>query len=235
MLALALCTVGTLQLSAQSINLDMTTNDSTFSGLGSGLTICDDGGPSGNYQPGYDYHLSVVSSCSDMIDSSTMSEYAMYVEVGEVDLAAGDTLYIYDGSSSRSPLLVKFSRDWQSRPGTIFYISSSNTSGTVTIRMYSRNSGGEKPAGFRLMLGCRVPCEFIHPVIDSAYEHISMETGQVVTRRKMQAFPDIIDTIYLTDTIQVFDTVWNDSTHTTGYRLTNPTSWATTPCRTSPA
>ena len=221
---------GGIQVMAQDgsrlVMLNLSTNDSIIDGPGNGINIVDDGGLSGPYTGGVDFHLTIRGICTDSTGTDTSgfgSVLCLELQPENYDLAAGDTLYFYDGPSISSPLLVKFSHDYQSRPGASFFISSNNTTGMITIRFRARNSSETKPAGFRISVACRKPCEYVKPVIDSTYEHVALDgTGRVVTRRKMQAFPDVIDTLFTMDTITVYDTLWTDSTHTSYDGVYNP-------------
>ena len=220
-IALSLLFLGGPQLMAQdgarTVLLNLSTNDSIIPGPGPGINIVDDGGMNGSYTGGTDYHLTILGDCSD----SSQTVLCLEVQPGSYDLAPGDTLYFYDGASISSPLLAKFGHNYQSKAGASFYISSTNSTGMITIRFRSKMSSDPKPSGFKITVCCKKPCEYVHPVIDSVYEHVSTTTGQVITRRKMQAFPDVVDTIYDMDTIIVYDTAWRDSAHT-AYDLYNP-------------
>lgn len=221
--------MGGMQLKAQdgarTVLLNATTNDSIIPGPGNGINIYDDGGATGSYTGGYDMHLTILGECPGGDSVEFPPVLCLEVQPGSYDIAAGDTLYFYDGPSITSPLIAKFSHNYQSSPGSSFFITSNNTSNMMTVRFRTRNPNEQKPAGFKITVSCMKPCEFVKPVIDSAYEHVIIkpnqgeEMGKVVARRKMQSFPDMIDTIFALDTIQLYDTIWKDSTHTEYYNI----------------
>lgn len=230
LIAMSLLLWGGTQLMAQdgarTIELNLSTNDSVIPGPGNGINIVDDGGMSGNYTGGHDFHLTILGECQDSAGADTVlypAVLCLEVQPGSYDIAPGDTLYFYDGPSISSPVLAKYSHNYQTWPGATVFISATNSTGMITIRFRTMNPNVEKPAGFKVTVACRKPCEYVKPVIDSTYEHVALDgTGRVVTRRKMQAFPDVIDTLFVMDTITVYDTLWTDSTHTSYDGVYNP-------------
>lgn len=200
------------------VRLDNTTNGTTISmeDLGGTVTIRDDdsqgaGAPdAGSPARGVDYYLTVQSAC-------TGADTHLCISVNELSIHCLDTLYIYDGPSTASPLLKKFNNEYGGvHEGDLIFVSPSNTSGAVTIRFVtddlSRSERTSLPCyenrngigkGFALGLLCRKPCEKVTPVIEDKYYRVRNGV--------------IYDSAYVREVEQP-DTNWiDDDDHSQGY------------------
>lgn len=176
-----------------TVTLDAEANGQTVSHDSSNVVTVVDNGGEGRYVPG-DYHVTVVSSCSP---------YRFCMKITQLDIDCHDTLYIYDGPSINSPIRAKINNCTGHQVDQLIYASSTNTSGTLTIRFLSvtGSAGGN---GFSLTAQCGIPCEKVEPVIENAFFR---------TRNGV-----VYDTAYIRD-VPVYDTSWtiNPDGDTLGY------------------
>lgn len=145
------------------INLDATTNGGSMALPDQGIRIYDDGG--GNtYGSGYDYHYTI--SCVNCADSTHLSFY-----FEEFDINPMDTLFVYDGPTTSSPLLIKANNDYNDLRFKSVYVSPSNTSYNLTLRLKASSSGGGMGYfnGFSIRVECAKPCALPVPHIDSVF------------------------------------------------------------------
>ena len=115
---------------------------------------------------------------------------SLYFNVFDID--PGDTLFIHDGPSINSPVLIACNNKLNPQIQTTVFPSPYNTSGCLTIR-FKTNGDGLTGRGFHINVMCRDKCETIIPIIDSIY----YKTKNGV----------IIDTAYMRPAIQI-DTIW---------------------------
>lgn len=128
-----------------------------------------------------------------VIDTGTCPEpLGMGLEFILFDIDPGDTLFIHDGPSTSSPVLVACNNNLNPQIQTTVFPSPVNTSGKLTIR-FKTNGDGITGKGFMITVSCRDKCENIIPVIDTFYYK---------TRNGV-----IIDTQYTRPFVQL-DTVW---------------------------
>ena len=155
------------------------------------VSIISENLPSGDYDDGpFDRSVTVQGNC----DTANL-EISLYFD--QFDIDPGDTLFIYDGPSTSSPVLAKSNNNYNSQYHRTVFPSMMNTTNKLTIR-FKTNGDGKSGAGFSISVRCRDKCETVVPVIDSFY----YKTKNGV----------IIDTAYTRDFIQV-DTSWSgDST-----------------------
>ena len=148
----------------QLINLDAATNGTTAPIGGDGARLYDDGGSENVYSRGYDYWMAVSGTCD--------TPYVFSFKIESADIAAGDTLFVYDGLNTSAPLL------WYSTAGEFFprtvnvFVSPTNFAGALTIRFKTAASGSGVPApraGFAILVSCQIPCESITPHLDSIF------------------------------------------------------------------
>lgn len=147
-----------------TILLDATTNNTVETASGLGVLVKDDGEDE-NYSAGIDYCITVVGSC--------IGNKAFLITVQELDIAVGDTLFVYDGVSTSSPLLWYATGTGngvtEMNPETFdVFARPSNTTQSLTIRFKSKNNSPTAP-GFRLFANCKKPCESVVPRIDSIF------------------------------------------------------------------
>lgn len=170
---LALITVGFIgQVYAQGnitqVYLNATTNGTTYTVPDEGIYLnSDNGGVGGHYVAGTDYSITVEGTCTGLNHMALIFE--------RFNIAPEDTLYIYDGPSTSSVLIMKSNNNYNPLASQTVYASSLNTSNQLTIRLKANSSNG---TGFTCLVGCRFPCETVMPVIDSFY--YKTINGQIV-------------------------------------------------------
>ena len=170
-----------------TVLLDATNHGSVQPIGGDGTRIFDDGSD-GNYSAGIDYWLTITGACS--------GPYKYVFTVEELSIAQGDTMFIYDGPSTSSPLL------WTATgiggglvevsPETYeVFASPNNTAQALTVRLKTRNNS-PTAGGFAILVGCKKPCESVVPHIDSIY--YKTRNGQIYEFGRIKHLYDI-DTV----------------------------------------
>jgi len=137
---LFLVSIGTSAFS-QTYLMNGTTNNTTVNTCNG--TLYDSGGSSGQYQSNESYTITVCSSGGTSIEAEVIA----FATEGSYDY-----LYIYDGPSTASPLLIQSSGD----PGCEGQIFES-TGTCLTFRFTSE--GSITAAGFQIALSCGFPCQ----------------------------------------------------------------------------
>ena len=212
------------------INIDAENHGTTRSGPGFAMALFDDGGPSGEYTQGHDYWMTIRSDCDS---SDTTGLQHMGITIMSMDIGCRDTFFIYDGPSINSPLLLKRNNCFTTSESDHFFVSASNTTGEMTIRLRSAmRDSMEHYNGFHVTLTCSKPCEYLTAVIDSVFDRTNLRTGEVVGQGSLSYVPSAIDTQFYChyDTIQgpFYDTVWvNDTTFTIDTNLVHIDTIAT--------
>lgn len=166
-----LALVGTVTLSAQTSSvtytLDATTNGTTVDMPAEGFQLQDDGG-SGTYSKGRDWYF----VCSNT-GGPCAAPNVLALSFSHFDIAPEDTLYIYDGPSTSSPLLLACNNNHNPLNGarTIVYASPTNnrTTHALTVRFRTAVHQGTN-TGFFFYVTCLKPCEIITPHIDTIFE-----------------------------------------------------------------
>ena len=150
------------------------------------LNVYDESDAEGNYLDGpFNRWVTIDSgTCEGVLGMS------LYFNIFDID--PGDTLFIHDGPSINSPVLLACNNNLNPQMQTTVFPSPFNTCGCLTIR-FKTNGDGLSGKGFHINIMCRDKCETIVPVIDSFY----FKTKNGV----------IIDTAYMRPAIQV-DTNW---------------------------
>lgn len=151
------------------------------------LVVNSEGDGSGKYTDG-PYNRWIT------IDSGTCEgALGMSLYFNSFDIDPGDTLFIHDGPSINSPVLLACNNNLNPQINTSIFPSPYNACKCLTIR-FKTNGDGNTGSGFSINVACRDKCETITPVIDSFYYK---------TRNGV-----IIDTAYTRTVIQI-DTNWN--------------------------
>lgn len=162
-------------------------NGTTLTAPDEGLLLYSDTQTGGGYPRGTDQTVSIVSNCQNN-DSSVF-----YFSFQNFDVGPRDTVFIYDGPSINSPLLVKCNNYYNFPGSQRFFCSVSNTSNTLTLRFKTASSGSNWN-GFTLTMQCNKPCEQLVPFIDSVFYRV--RNGE------------IYDTAYVTQEIYKIDTTF---------------------------
>ena len=136
----------------------------------------------------------------------------------EYDILCHDTLYIYDGGSINSPLLTKINNCYASNTNSAYSISSTNTEKMLTIRFRSTIDTANSAKGFHLVFQCQRACEKVVAYIENQFERTDMR-GNVISALKTKQVPDQFDTLFVKDTVTVYDTVWDDTNHITFHTI----------------
>lgn len=152
------------------------------------FNIQDDGeGVNGNYSPNCDYTYTVVGACE--------SPMVLSLRVELFDIHPTDTVYIYDGPTTNSPLLIAANNS-NSIMNRVFYVSSSNAANAFTIRIktnYDSNVG----QGFSFMFNCKTPCATILPVVDNQF--FKTINGEVVATANLRTVIEYDTAITITN------------------------------------
>lgn len=187
---------GILSATAQDmrhISLNADLNGDTVDGPGAGLRIYDDGGEM-PYGHGYDYSCVVRSTC----DSSDTAKTFLSVTILSNEIGPFDTLYIYDGPDTSSPLLNKLNSSYQFSTNLTFYTSKWNISRSLCIRFRTgilHSTDTVPHQGFVLHFECNKPCENVVAVIDSLYERLDSE-GNIIDTRELVPVPTAFDSVF---------------------------------------
>ena len=182
----------------------------TSANSGTTYTVPDDGiylnsdntGVNGHYVANTDYYMTVEGNCTGL------NHMALIFERFNID--PQDTLFIYDGPSTSSVLIIKSNNNLNPLASQSVYASSLNTTNTLTIRLKTKTSNG---TGFTCLVGCRFPCETVTPVIDSFY--YKTRNGQIIDTcyiREFTTMQQVAD--HVDSTFVGYDTIGYDSTGT---------------------
>lgn len=177
--ALALAFSPSVKAQGYTYRMNATTNGTiaSLSATMTAITIRDDdsqgaGAPEeGSPARGVDYSITIEGNCT------ADSHLAVYVS--ELSVHCLDTIYLYDGPSTSSPLIKKFNNSYGDvHAGDYIYVSASNTSNMMTIRFKTDaltdtsrtrlscyQNRGDVGKGFILVAQCNKPCEDVIPTI----------------------------------------------------------------------
>lgn len=197
------------------VNLDGTVHDSTlvFNG-GDNVVVGDDGGMAGSYTGGHDYHVTIHLNCAEV---DTTGERTACIDINRelADVDCLDRVYVYDGPTITSPLMIEFNNCSTSSEQARFYVSPSNTTGDITIRFVTGVRGPDETIdakGFQFQLKCEKPCEVSDAVIDHVFDRTDLLTGEIVEADvPMRYIPNIVDTIFYSYMWVVQDSLGNDT------------------------
>ncbi|KWW28755.1 MAG: PKD domain-containing protein [bacterium P3] len=136
--------------------------------------VTDDGavGIEQRYSLSTDYSVTLTTTmCS--------SPYRLALFLDELDIDPHDTLYIYDGPGTSSPVLFKINNALNAQLlYHAIYVSPTNASQTLTIRFRASGASDGTHLGFTFRAQCAIPCEVVTAVIDTFYYRTV--DGQVV-------------------------------------------------------
>lgn len=192
-----------------TIRLNATTHRTTVTANATqSYAIVDDGalGSDQRYSPGHDYWVTIASS-------SCSAPHRFSLVLDELDVAACDTLYIYDGVDTNARLLFALNNETndEMRYQAIF-VSSTNTTQSLTVRLRTADTTDGTHIGFALRAQCAIPCEVVRAVIDTFYYRL-VDGDTVAMSYNRPAYE--YDTIY--DALGEFDHI--DSVYHRGVNL----------------
>lgn len=160
---------------------------------GEGLRLTDSDA-SGNYY-GNNENYTVT-----LIDTSCYDPNKLTLTMDEFDVKPGDTLFIYDGPNTNSPILFAANNNNSIANKSIYGMSNS-----LTLRFKSDSANVAK--GFSINIICSKPCQPILVEWDSIFYRV---VGDEEIPKKVTYSYDL-DTIFdsiNTDVVLGFDTIW---------------------------
>ncbi|MCQ2276081.1 MAG: gliding motility-associated C-terminal domain-containing protein [Bacteroidales bacterium] len=130
---------------------------------GCNFMIYDNGGISGNYGANRNDVLTIYS------DNVAAGCVQIAIALSNLNIDPSDTLYIYDGPTTSSPLLGMIN-DGMTSPyastSIIFSATINNSSGAITLRFVS--DGDSQGNGFMIQTDCIAPCQRVNIALDTA-------------------------------------------------------------------
>ncbi len=169
-----------------TVVLDQTTSGNTFSMVTTNesyfLNIISQNDTNNKYLDG-PYNYWIVIDSGNCPPPNGMSFY-----FNSFDIVPGDTLFIHDGPSINSPILVACNNTLNPQIQTTIFPSPANISGKLTLR-FKTNGDGVSGSGFSISVNCRDKCETIIPVIDSFF--YKTKNGAIVDTGYTRPFTQI--------------------------------------------
>ena len=136
---------------------------STSSVTGCSFIVYDNGGISGNYGANRNDVLTIYS------DNPSAGCVSVALALSNLNIDPTDTLFIYDGPNTSSPMLGMIN-DAMTTPfattSIVYTATITNTSGAVTLRFVSDGSG--QGNGFMIETDCVAPCQRVQLELDYA-------------------------------------------------------------------
>lgn len=144
---------------AQVIQLGATGTQASYTGCS--MTVTDIGGPTGDYQPNRDDVVTLISN------DPANGAVAVNVDITTMDIACGDTLFVYDGPTVVDSMLLDYFTSCDSlQTSTITVAATVRSNGSITIRF--KTDGSTEGAGFLMTTECVRPCQRINVEMDPA-------------------------------------------------------------------
>jgi len=138
------------------VNLNASTHNTTQNGCA--YWFYDDGTSSGAYTNSQDRWITFASS--DLVNTHIKASFASF------DIEPGDTLIIYDGPTTASPVLGKYNNNNPlTSPTTMVQASISNATGDLTFRFKSNAS--LVADGWNCSIGCIPQCQKVLANVDT--------------------------------------------------------------------
>lgn len=153
-------------ISLMSFAQNVTMNDS-LNKTGCNFVVYDNGGINGDYGINRNDILVLNSN-----NSSAASVEIRILLQGDFDVHPSDTLYIYDGPNTNSPLLDKLNNaiiGGISANDLVYTATVTNTSGALTLKFVSDASDTTVGTGFIINTSCVAPCQRVNLAIDSVH------------------------------------------------------------------
>ena len=115
------------------------------------------------------------------------------VEIVNLFVPKGDTLYFYDGPDTSSRLILKCNNNVNPLSSTNkIYAGPDNESGIITIRLKTGAFGVGTHSGFTFLTGCDIPCELVTPHISRTY--YKYKDGEMYSKGQ-------VEFVYQTETV----------------------------------
>ncbi len=168
--------VGFFTSYGQDVLINSTNNGQTFTGCS--RTIYDSGGSAGSYGNSQDYRVSFISN------NAALPGITLQI-IDDIDIDAGDTLWIYDGDGTSPSQLFRGGPNnltyFNASNGLIaddhFQMSILNTSHKITIRFKSNST--TTGAGFKISLSCSKLCQSVFSKIDNVLTTPQPDTNYI--------------------------------------------------------
>lgn len=219
-IVIAVLTLASGQALAQGgipqVPLNASNTGTTYNVPTDGIYLTDDNsGTSGAYSANISYYITLQGSC--VLPNRLSLTFETF------DIAPQDTLYIYDGASTSSPIIYASNNNTDNLLGQQVYTSNLNTSNSLTVKLVTHTSSGR---GFQALVSCKFPCERVTPVIDDFY--FKVINGQPSTDTSwVRTFVDtttVIDSLRIVDIDSsgnpIYDTVWKTQvSYTPGFPI----------------
>ncbi len=199
------------------VNLDASTHGTTQTGCS--YWFYDDGGSGSDYGNSQDRWITFASS--------SPGNTHIRLSFASFNIEPTDTMFIYDGSTTASPLLGWYNNSNPlTIPNTMVQASIFNASGDLTIRFKSNGSG--VAAGWNASVDCIPQCQTIYAAVDTMEmsplpndsNYVDICFGDIITFAAMGAGPGVFpqnNLLYHQDsTTSLFIWDFGDGTSDTG-------------------
>lgn len=155
---------------AQAIQLGAPGTQPSYTGCS--MSVYDIGGPDADYQPNRDDQVVLISS------DPNNACVAVNIDLLSMDIACGDTLFIYDGPVAVDSMLLDFFTGCDTIvAATVTVAATVRSDGSLTIRF--KTDGNTEGAGFIMTTECVRPCQRIYveldTVLSSKYPHLESD------------------------------------------------------------
>jgi len=216
-IAVSFVLLGLSAIGQTVVNLNASTHTTTQTGCS--YWFYDDGTVSGTYTNSQDRWITFASS--DAVNTHIKASFASF------DIDPGDTLFIYDGPNTASPLIGAYNNNNPlTIPNTMVQASIANVSGDLTFR-FKTNASTVKD-GWNCSIGCIPQCQNILAAVDTMQmfplpndsNYVDICFGDVITFAALGFGPGVFpenDLLYHQDsTTTLFIWDFGDGTIDTG-------------------
>lgn len=185
---------------------------------GCNIYIYDDGGPNGPYSANTEQVMTIYSGDAN--------NRCVMVDVTSLSVDEGDTLFIYDGPDTSSPLLHWLNDgNHDSEFGVFRYAATiQNPTGAVTLRF--KSNATQMSEGFQIHATCMAPCQRVEVFLDTLqsshipqrdatdhYYYINLCPGEQVHLAAYCTYPDNDYSYHQEDATTTFQ--WDFDTEST--------------------
>ena len=156
---LVLVAIGSAFAQNQVVKKISELNGQTINLPGEGIRLTDSDANGNYYADNENYTVTFV-------DTSCYDPNRLTLAIDEFDVEPGDTLYIYDGTSTSDPLICKANNDT-----SILFQQIYATGNSITLRFKSDNNGNVGK-GFSINVVCGKPCQAIELEWDTIFYRV---------------------------------------------------------------